>query len=194
MNEPSQSHIRNINRGHQYEDEAITFFELTSKCKVQKCGFFHLPSDARYGSSPDALGPSGILLEVKTRAENSEGPLETIPPQYFTQCQLQMLCTNAEFCILQSYHPETKTSKFFLIERNNVLMDIVIGVVNCIYNEEHLLDWVHEDVTELKNFSKACIGKIPNFDLLKGLRAYMKKCANVVPSIKFIDEVDFSII
>ena len=42
----------------------------------------------RYGSSPDALGPLGILLEVKTRAEGSLSTLECLDkgPQYFVQC------------------------------------------------------------------------------------------------------------
>ena len=72
----------------------------------------------RYGSSPDALGPLGILLEVKTRAEGSSSLLQSLDtvPQYFVQCQLQMLCTDAEFCILQSYHPQPKTSNFFIVK------------------------------------------------------------------------------
>ena len=59
----------------------------------------------RYGSSPDAVGPLGILLEVKSRAEVSLSPLESLDtvPQYFMQCQLQMLCTDVEFSVLQSY-------------------------------------------------------------------------------------------
>ena len=67
--------------------------------------------DSRYGSSPDKLGPLEILLEVKTKGEGSSGPLESLVKflHYFVQCQLQMLCTGAEFCILQSYHPESKT-------------------------------------------------------------------------------------
>ena len=65
----------------------------------------------------DALGPLGILLKMKTRAKRSLSPLESLDtvPQYFMQCQLQMLYTDAEFCMLQPYHPETKTSIFFLL-------------------------------------------------------------------------------
>ena len=101
---------------HHYEDDAVKYFEATAKCTVEKCGFFHHLQKKRYGSSSDGLGPLGILLEVKTKDEASRGPLTSINkfPQYFVQCQLQMLCTNAEFCILQSYHPETTSSNFFL--------------------------------------------------------------------------------
>ena len=132
--EESLAHIRNIARGHHYEDEAVKYSEATAKCTVEKCGFFHHPPKKMYGSNPDGLGPLGILLEVKTRAEASRGPLTSINnfPQYFVQCQLHMY-TNAEFCILQSYHPETTSSNFFLVKRNNMLMDIVTEIVDCIY-------------------------------------------------------------
>ena len=96
----------------------------------------------RYGSSPDALGPLGILLEVKTRAEGSSSPLQSLDtvPQYFVQCQLQMLCTDAEFCILQSYHPETKTSNFFIVKHNDTLTIIIKQLIDCILDNNHVLD------------------------------------------------------
>ena len=78
-------------------------------CETEKCGFFLHLTDSRYGSSPDVLGHLGILLEVKTKGKGSFGPLESIEkfPHYFVLCQLQILCTGAEFFILQSYHPES---------------------------------------------------------------------------------------
>ena len=47
-------------------------------------------------------------------------------PQYYVQFQLQMLCTAAEYYVLQSYHPETEFSTFFLFSRNYMLMQTVI--------------------------------------------------------------------
>ena len=43
--------------------------------------------------------------------EGSSGPLESLEKftHYFVQCQLQMLSTGTEFCILQYYHPESET-------------------------------------------------------------------------------------
>ena len=70
--------IKNISRGHYYEGEAITNFQNIWNCKTEKSGFFLHPTDTRYGSSPDALGPVGILLDVKTRAEGSSGPFGII--------------------------------------------------------------------------------------------------------------------
>ena len=42
------------------------------------CGFFNHPDDSSYGASPDGLVAPGILLEIKTRAANSDRPLLNI--------------------------------------------------------------------------------------------------------------------
>ena len=39
--EPEMKHIKNISRGHQFEDDAIAQFENISKCRTERCGFFH---------------------------------------------------------------------------------------------------------------------------------------------------------
>ena len=75
--EPEMKHIKNISRGHQFEDDAIAQFECITKCKTAtRCGYFEFANNMRYGSSPDALGSLGILFEAKTRAEGSLSPLE----------------------------------------------------------------------------------------------------------------------
>ena len=108
--EPELKHIKNIFWGHKFEDGAITQFQIKIKCKT-RCEYLYFANDMRYGSSPNALAPLGILLEVKTRVEGSLPFLESLDnvPQYFVQCQLQMICTDTEFWIMQSYCPETKT-------------------------------------------------------------------------------------
>ena len=103
----------------------------------------------RYGSSLDALGLLRILLEVKTRTEGSLSPLQSLDtvPQYLVQCHLQILCTDAEFCILQSYHPETKTSIFFIAKRNNTIATIIKQLIDCILDNNHGLDWSYTEVS-----------------------------------------------
>ena len=193
--EPDLSHIKNITRGHKFEDAAIKHFECVSKAKIEKCGCFSHPIDKNYGSSPDAFGPSGILLEVKTRTANSKGPIDSLEnfPQYFMQCQLQMACTDAEFCILQSYHPETESSKYSIIKRNITLMSIVKKVTDSIYQRERILTWEHTEVLELCSFEKSIIGIVPDFDSLKPLRTFIKKLSKSVPAVEFIDGFDFSV-
>ena len=137
----------------------------------------------------------GILYEVKTRAEGSLSSLQsldTVPP-YFGQCQLQMLCTDAEFCILQSYHPETKTSNFFTVKLNNTLTTIIKQLIDCILNNNHVLDWAHTEVLELHGFAKEIIGKVPTFEMLRLIRNYIKKCAKLIPHTKFVDEFDSAV-
>ena len=180
--EPEMKHIKNISRGHQFEDDAIAQFEIISKFRTERCGFFDFENDMRYGSSPDALGPLGILLEVKTRAEGSLSPFQSLDkvPQYFVQCQLQMLCTDAEFCILQSNHPETKTSIFFTVKRDNTLRTMITQLIDCILDNNHTFDWAHTEVSELHGFAKEILGKVPTFELLRPVRTYIKKCAKLI--------------
>ena len=115
----------------------------------------------RYDSSPYAFGPLGILLEVKTRAAGSLSPLQSLDtvPQYFVQCQLQMLCTDAEFCLLQSYHPESKTSNFFIVKHNNTLSTIIKQLIDCILDNNHVVDWVYTEVSKFHGFAKEILGK-----------------------------------
>ena len=129
----STTYINNIRRGLLHEDDGVKYFECASKSFTEKVGFFIHPKNTNFGASPDALCASGILLEVKTRAANCDGPLETLKnfPNYFVQCQLQMDCTNAHSCILLSYHPETDTGNFFLVTRDSHLMGIIIEVIDC---------------------------------------------------------------
>ena len=95
-------------------------------------------SDQTYGASPDrtCLGEtckklvdiktggqvtlSGLcLLQIKTRAEGNLEPLASVTGAHVAQIQLQEECTQANVCILQSYVPESKKSKYFLIGKNN---------------------------------------------------------------------------
>ena len=99
----------------------------------------------RYGSSPDVLGPLWILLEVKTKDEGS--------------LQLQMLSTDAEFCILQSYHPETKSLNTVIIKPNNTLMTIIKQLIDYILDNNHVLDRAHTQVSELHALQRRFLGK-----------------------------------
>ena len=165
----SQNTLKNFVRGHLCESEAISNFELILKAKTERCGYFYYLKDKKYGSSPDALGPSSILLEVKTRAEGSMEPLQSLCnfPHYYVQCQLQMLCTETQFCLLQSYHPETQTSMFFLIKQNNTLVELIKQITDSIYDNTHILEWEYNEILELDNFKKDIIGKISSFELTK---------------------------
>ena len=188
------SKIKNIMRGRTFEKEAIKFFEKTSKSSTTECGFYNHPSEKLFGSSPDALGPEGVIVEIKTRAENSEGPIESLKkfPAYFIQCQLQMSCTDAHTCILLSYHPETKTGRFFAIQRNEELTNMIIDICESIYKCEPFICEYGCDNTDIKDI---CLKlnkyrTVLDCTRLKPLRSYIMNLVKNIPTVNFVDEVD----
>jgi len=192
------SNLENIKRGHFNEKEGICYFEKVSKATTKSCGFFKHPCYERFGSSPDALGPSGVLIEMKTRSSNSDSPLQSITAAYYMQCQLQMICTDAHRCILVSYHPETTSANFFLIQRNNILMSAVVDICNSILDKTILASWDHKETSSFKNLGQKLVGKKLNFEILKPLRVYINKCTKNIKQIEFIDNIvidniDFSL-
>ena len=128
------TNFENFKRGHKFEKEAISVFCNLSNSETQTCGVFEDPSDSNYGASPDALAASSLILEVKTRPAKTEGPLQSLKqlPSYLIQRQLEMVCTGASYCILESYHPETQQACFFLIKRDDVLMSVIKDITNSI--------------------------------------------------------------
>ena len=104
-----------------------------------------------------------------------------------------MLCTDADFCIWQSYHPETNSSKCFLVQQSYTLMQVIKEVIDSIYHNNKMLEWNHFEIKKLRNFGENVIGKLPGFELLKPLRAYIKKLSNVVPVVNFVDQIDFTL-
>lgn len=188
------SNIENICRGQQYEKEALAYFEKVSKCTASECGFFLHPGNSRFGASPDALGPAGLLLEIKTRACNSIAPLQNLKDfaNYYIQCQLQLDCTNAHSCILLSYHPETKTGNFFLIKKNHYLLNIIMDTCNKILSNSVITEWPYTETTVLQNLGEKIGFKKLDFSTLKPLRQFIKGYCDV-PALEFTDEIEFSV-
>lgn len=52
-----------------------------------------------------------------------------------------MLCADAEFCILISYHPESESGIFFLIEINNPLINFLLDICDNILSDSKCLEW-----------------------------------------------------
>ena len=82
------SGIENIKRGHLFKKDGIKRFKKVSKTTTNTCGFFFHPCNQHYGASPDALGPNGVLVEIKTRAPGTDAPTKSLStyPNYFIQC------------------------------------------------------------------------------------------------------------
>ena len=79
---------------------------------MSSCGFFRYPNDVNYGASPDGF-EEAFLVEVKTRAENADEPLQKINRAHLIQDNFQMCCTGGHVTFLQSYLPEKKVSNVF---------------------------------------------------------------------------------
>ena len=148
---PSQ--FKNLERGHRFESEAISYFENASGCKTQHCGFYKLAEDPHYGSSPDALYPGLILLEVKTRAENCSSPLDNLVGKrhYVLQPNLQMICTGETHCILESYHPDSKSANFYLLKKDNLLCSVSKDLTDSILSNSLTCDRPHHEEKQCPN-------------------------------------------
>lgn len=71
---------------------------------VSSCGVFRHPSDPNYGASPDGISQA-FLVEVKTRAENSEAPLDKITGLHIIQANFQITCARANLLFFAILSP-----------------------------------------------------------------------------------------
>lgn len=178
-----------FSRGLQYESDAADCFVKDSGAQVKSCGFYSLNSDKNYGASPDRLfqgescknlleiktGNNHILsglciLEIKTRAEGCPEPLSSVTGCHMAQVQLQLHCTGANTGLLQSYVPEIKRAKYFLMSKN----------VDFIYNFMNSCNAV------LSNQIIESTGKVPDFDTLLFLRQQANRLAKLCMEVVFV--------
>ena len=81
-------------------------------------------------------------FEIKTRATGNLEPLTAVTGAHVTQVQLQLRqleCAEAENCILQSYVPETKKSRYFLITKNKQFITCFTNVCYAIMKDEQYI-------------------------------------------------------
>ena len=191
--EPSKN-FRNFHRGIIFEDEAAKCFASESAAVVEKCGLYFLGSDQIYGASPDRtfLGEtckmpvdiktgrqvtlSGLsLLEIKTRAEGNLEPLASVTGAHVAQIQLQEECTQASVCILQSYVPESKKSKYFLIRKNNSFINAFKVCCNAILSNSKIDNIPIDNIFAQK--LQGLPNQVPSFENLLPLRQWANELA-----------------
>ena len=92
----------------------LTFvvFSLLHRCSCVKLWFFRHPNDIYYGASQDRFAEA-FLVEVKTRAENADEPLQKINGAHLIEANFQMCCTGGHITFLQCYLPEKEVSNVF---------------------------------------------------------------------------------
>ena len=93
-----------------------------------------------------------------------QGPLSSLKqmPSYYIQPQLEVVCTGAPYCILESYHPETQQASFFLVKTDNALMSVIKDITNSILNDKPLLEWSHSENNYYKRLGENVAGHIPD--------------------------------
>lgn len=108
------------------------------------------------------------LLEIKTRAEGQTEPLPSVTASHVCQTELQMKCVGDEVksTILQSFVPESKKSKYFLIARNDSFIASFINTCTCssAFNNDTRLE----------------------FDSLLGMRQSLNAIAKSCPEVSFV--------
>ena len=143
---------------------------------MSKCGFSKHPLDARSGASPDAISEA-FSIEVKTRAENSELPLEKITRAHLVQANFKMSCTGCQVTFLQSYLPEKKTSNFFLITKNDLLIDIIKVITDNILDGNVFAEWHYDEHPHLCKLGEQHLGNTASFERLRYLRSWLNLLA-----------------
>lgn len=117
---------------------------------------------------------------------NLKDPLQFLKmfPSYFAQTQLQTTYRDVYFCILLSYHPESKPANLFLIQKHNLLVDAIIDVCNFIYSDQIFQSWSHSEIKELQKIP----GKPITYENLRTLKSYTRKFLKGVTPVGFVKE------
>ena len=142
----ANQNFRNFQRGIIYEVAAACFGAETG-ATLSGNGMFVLTSVNQFAASPDHIFDGKAcsmltniytgekiqfagrcLLEIKTRAEGETEPLSSVTASHGCQTELQMKCVGDEVqfttCILQSFVPKSKKSKYFLMYQSNQSFNI----------------------------------------------------------------------
>lgn len=106
--------------GTETEPQARMAYELLTGSVVAETGFVPHPTVQGLGASPDGLVGALGLIEIK--CPNSATHIETllkekVPSKYVTQMQVQMMCTEREWCDFVSFDPRLPGDMNFWSER-----------------------------------------------------------------------------
>lgn len=116
-----------LEHGVENEPYAIALYEQSTGRKVSSVGFVPLKGYEEYsGGSPDGIIDEGKgIIEVKCPYNSAyhiwsvvnKGIRPKTHSKYYTQMQLNMLCTGAEYCDFISFDPRVKDSLKIVVVR-----------------------------------------------------------------------------
>ena len=108
--------------GTAQEPFARSAYEAREGVLVEEVGFVPHPTIERAGASPDGL--VGLFGGIEVKCPNSNTMMETIltgnvPNKYFIQMQMQMACTNREWCDYVVFDPRFPPKAQLFVKRVN---------------------------------------------------------------------------
>jgi hypothetical protein len=98
--------------GKEMEPNAVEYFQRKTGLECEEIGFIAFGDHA--GGSPDRKTPDGILevkcpysieMQIDYLMLTDQWDLKRMKPEYFWQCQSNLLFTNAEVCHFITYDP-----------------------------------------------------------------------------------------
>ena len=84
-----------------------------------------------------------------------------------------------------SYHPESKTVKYFLIQKNNILWDVVKCLMDSIFSNTPISDWPHKEYKLFATLEKENLSRILSFKSIKPLCTHINKLIRKLPMVNF---------
>ena len=106
--------------GTEQEPFARAAYEIATGQMVEECGFVPHPMIDNAGASPDGLVGDDGLVEIK--CPSTATMIETlltqkVPSKYITQMQMQMACTDRQWCDFVSFDPRLPAKAQLWVKR-----------------------------------------------------------------------------
>ena len=95
-----------MTRGKEIEADARNMYQASNFTVVETAGFFTYGD--YMGASPDGLVGEDGIIEIKCVKFNTFIDYvlaDRVPPEYVPQIQMQLLCTDRQWCDFVAYHP-----------------------------------------------------------------------------------------
>jgi putative phage-type endonuclease len=119
-----------MERGHEIEEEAKSYFEFTSESKFSPGGFIYRDESKRVGCSPDGIG-EGFGLEIKCPLQQTQVAYlaeGVLPEEYKIQVQASLWITGFEAWHFLSYHPAIKPLSIRVVRDEEFIAKIAEAV------------------------------------------------------------------
>lgn len=112
-------------------------------------------------------------------------PLNAVTGARVCQVQLQQECAKSSDCILQSFVPEIKKSRYFLLRKNISFINFFLQVCSAIFDNKSLTNICHSD-NQYANKLEMLAGQVPDFENLLVLRQWANTLAQSCCEVKFV--------